>query len=75
MKKIIRCCLFLLITIALFGCVTTEKKVSKISYYVEGSVNITLSPNTYEDYQSLMQTLILIKIIIVTQFLQNLMEK
>lgn len=49
MKKIIRCCLFLLITIALFGCVTTEKKVSKISYYVEGSVNITLSPNTYEE--------------------------
>lgn len=53
MKKIIRCCLFLLITIALFGCVTTEKKVSKISYYVEGSVNITLSPNTYEEGKGL----------------------
>ena len=53
MKKIIRCCLFLLITIALFGCATTEKKVSKISYYVEGSVNITLSPNTYEEGKGL----------------------
>lgn len=53
MKKLVKYCMLLLITLTLFGCVTTDKKTSKIRYYVEGVVNIDLSPNNYEEGKEL----------------------